>query len=107
VQLGLRSIFGIVVFSFVFNPCSNALCQPKTQMPSNIVLPTPVVNSLIEYLSQRPWAEVNQLMFEMQSCIAKQMEIPNILNSGRCPSVVMPTQHPEQQPIAPSAPNKK
>lgn len=57
--------------------------------PTTLILPTPVVNAMAQYLSQRPYAEVAQMMAVIQGCVAVQ--VPNAqgvtTSHGECPAV--------------------
>lgn len=62
--------------------------------PATIILPTPVVSALAQYLAQRPYGEVAQMIGQMQQCVAVQ--VPNaqgaIVSHGECPAVTQAEQ---------------
>lgn len=75
--------------------------------PATIVLPTPVVTAVAQYLSQRPYAEVAQMLSAIQGCIAVQ--VPNddgvTVSHGECPAVtaaLAPKPAPAPTPSIPS-----
>lgn len=73
--------------------------------PATLILPTPVVNAVAQYLIQRPYAEVAQMLGKLQGCIAVQ--VPNaqgaIVSHGECPAVTAALQSAPVPP-APAAP---
>ena len=64
--------------------------------PPTLILPTPVVAAIAQYLAQRPYADVAQIIGQIQQCIAVQ--VPNAQGAtaerGECPAVTAAL-HPE------------
>lgn len=62
-------------------------------MPETLVLPTPLVTGLLQYLAQHPYAEVAGLVDAVKSCV--KVQVPNengatIRMAGECPGVEGP-----------------
>jgi Na+/H+ antiporter NhaD/arsenite permease-like protein len=57
--------------------------------PATIILPTPVVSAIAQYLGQRPYAEVAAMISALQGCVAVQMPNPRgaTVSHGECPPV--------------------
>jgi hypothetical protein len=59
------------------------------QEPTTLMLPTSVILSISQYLSQRPYADVAQMIAGLQACISVQ--VPNaqgaVVSHGECPAV--------------------
>lgn len=57
--------------------------------PATIILPTPVVSAIAQYLAQRPYGEVAQMIGAMQACVAVQVPDAHgaIVSHGECPAV--------------------
>lgn len=53
--------------------------------PATIILPTPVVSAIAQYLSRQPFADVAQLMGQISACVSLQM--PNQGARGECQAV--------------------
>lgn len=57
--------------------------------PATLILPTPIVSAVAQYLSQRPYAEVAQMVDALRQCVAAQ--VPNAqgatVSHGECPAV--------------------
>ncbi len=51
--------------------------------PATLILPTPIVSAVAQYLSQRPYAEVAQMVDALRQCVAVQ--VPG--QHGECPAV--------------------
>ena len=72
-----------------------------------LILPTPVVSAIAQYLAQRPYAEVAQIIGALQQCVAVQT--PNaqgsVVSHGECPAVTVALHpsKPADEPIGPSA----
>ena len=83
---------------------SPALAQQPAD-PATLILPTPVVNAVAQYLIQRPYAEVAQMLGKLQGCIAVQ--VPNAQGDYRqsreCPAVTAALQSAPVPPV-PAAP---
>lgn len=65
--------------------------------PATIILPTPIVSALAQYLAQRPYSEVAQIIGAMQACIAAQVPDAHgaIVSHGECPAVTAALAKPE------------
>lgn len=76
--------------------------------PATLILPTPVVSAIAQYLSQHPYSEVAQMVQAIQQCASVQ--VPNaqgaIVSHGECPAVTAAMQRvvPAPAPAAPAAP---
>jgi hypothetical protein len=53
--------------------------------PATVIMPMPVISAVAQYLSQRPYAEVAQMIAALQGCVAVQ--VPNAVTHGECPAV--------------------
>lgn len=73
--------------------------------PATLIMPTPVVTSLAQYLAKQPYADVAVLMRAIQDCVSVQ--VPNaqgaILSHGECPAVTAALQGEHQPAEAPAA----
>lgn len=71
--------------------------------PATIILPTPLVTAMAQYLSQRPFYEVEQLIAAVKGCVGVQ--VPNAqgvtVSHGECP-VVTAAVAPKPAPSAPA-----
>lgn len=83
--------------------CLLAPLPALAEDPPTIILRTPIVSTVMQYLSQRPYAEVAQIMAAIQQCVLVQ--IPNdkgaIVSHGECPEVTAAMQKqatPEKAP---------
>jgi hypothetical protein len=75
--------------------------------PATIILPTPVVSAIAQYLAQRPFAEVEQIIGALRGCITAQ--VPNAqgvtVSHGECPAVtaaMAPKPAPTPTPTTPT-----
>lgn len=80
----------------------------RASEPATIILPTPVVAAVVQYLSQHPYAEVAQMMAALQGCVSAQ--VPNAqgvtVSHGECPAVSAAlTPKVVPAPAAPSPPS--
>lgn len=70
----------------------------RAEEPATLILPTPVVSAIGQYLSQRPYAEVAGMIAALQGCASVQ--VPNaqgaIVSHGECPAVTTAMQKPNQ-----------
>lgn len=77
--------------------------------PATLIMPTPVVTSLAQYLAKQPYGDVAVLMKAIQECVAVQ--VPNsqgaIVSHGECPTVTaaMQAQHQAEHPPAEALPH--
>lgn len=57
--------------------------------PATVILPMPIVTAIAQYLVRQPYADVAQLMAQIQGCIS--IQIPNAqgvtVSHGECPAV--------------------
>jgi hypothetical protein len=67
--------------------------------PATLVLPTPVVTSVVQYLHRQPYADVANMIAMIQQCVAVQ--IPNsqgaIVSRGECPTVTAALKQPSTE----------
>jgi len=70
--------------------------------PPTLILPTPVVSAVAQYLAQRPYAEVAQIMGALQQCVAVQTPDAQgrIVSHGECPAVTAALHPKEPEPAA-------
>jgi hypothetical protein len=68
-----------------------ALARPAAAqtVPSTLVLPTPVVTAIRQYLGQRPHDEVAAMIDALEACVALQMpgHQPSTAADAACPAV--------------------
>lgn len=73
-----------MIFAFLLLATPAAAEEPVT-----LILPTAVVTSMAQYLAQRPYAEVAQMIATLQGCVSAQ--VPNaqgsIVSHGECQAV--------------------
>lgn len=68
---------------------ASALVTARPAEPGTILLPAPVVTSLLQYLYNRPYQEVAGLMGSLQRCLQDQVpdEKGIIAERGNCPEI--------------------
>lgn len=64
--------WGLVVGGLVGGRAAPALAAPPA--PGVVVLPTSVLNPLLQYLASRPWGEVDGIITQLQPCLKAQAE---------------------------------
>jgi hypothetical protein len=58
--------------------------------PPTLVLPTPLVSTVVQYLTQRPYSEVAQIIASIQQCVSAQVPDKSgavVSNGDTCPAV--------------------
>lgn len=57
--------------------------------PPTVIMPSPVIGAVEQYLAQRPYADVAQILGAIQGCLSVQ--VPNdkgiTVSHGECPAV--------------------
>ena len=71
---------------------ASAVVSARPAEPGAVVLPSPIVASIMQYLNARPYQEVSGLMGNLQRCLQDQVpdEKGNIAERGGCPEITIP-----------------
>lgn len=87
---------------------SVAHSQSAPKNPDTILLPTPLMQSLAQYLSQRPYSEVAQIIAAIQECITIQVQQGTgvVMSHGECPAVYAVITAKAAAPVVPPEPTK-